>query len=269
MLKITKFVWLLGLVIFQKTLLAQSHSDSSEPVSTSSPAFNYTLGVRLKSNDISSWSQAARVRPIVGLSYGKWRVGIGDGQSWQSVGQYGTEPTLSYQFIEKNNLTVGLSMRVHNTHTGESFDVFESGEKTLRSRVLVHQKINRRWNLEVDWTQDLLHKGDSTAVNLGVSYVWPVFQKSELIINAGTAWGTADHWRNADQQWGPNFDMRQVKTGFEKVKAGVTFKQLMSKEWAWYASMGISQNAFELKKLQGSREITSGQIGILYFHKRS
>jgi hypothetical protein len=63
--------------------------------------------------------------------------------------------------------------------------------------------------------------------------------------------------------------MRQVKTGFEKVKAGLTFKQLMSKEWAWYASMGISQNAFELKKLQGSREITSGQIGILYFHKRS
>jgi hypothetical protein len=269
MLKLKHLAILLGLFVFHCSLLAQTSNEVIEPTTTNSPSFNYTLGMRLKSNDISSWSQAARLRPIIGVIYGKWRVGMGDGQNWQSVGQYGTEPTLSYQFIEKNDLAIGLSMRVHNTHTGESYDVFESGEKTLRSRLQIQQKINRQWNLELDWTQDLLHKGDSTAIHLGVSYVWPIFQKSEIIFNAGTAWGTADHWRNADQQWSPELDLRRVKTGFEKVKAGITFKQLMTKEWAWYASMGISQNVFDLKRLQGSREITSGQIGILYFHKRT
>lgn len=269
MLKFKRLAIILGFFVFNGSLFAQTSIDAIEPSITNSPSFNYTLGIRLKSNDISSWSQAARLRPIIGLSYGKWRVGIGDGQNWQSVGQYGTEPSLSYQLIEKNDLAIGLSMRVHNTHTGESFDVFESGEKTLRSRLQIQKKINRQWNWELDWTQDLLHKGDSTAINLGMSYVWPIYQQSEIIINAGTAWGTADHWRNADQQWSPTLDLRMVKTGFGKVKAGTTFKQLMAKEWAWYASMGISQNVFDLKRLQGSREITSGQIGVLYFHKRS
>lgn len=269
MLKFKRLAIILGFFVFHGSLFAQASIEAIEPSITNSPSLNYTIGMRLKSNDISSWIQAARLRPIIGLSYGKWRVGIGDSQNWQSVGQYGTEPTLSYQVIEKNDLTIGLSMRVHNTHTGESFDVFESGEKTLRSRFQIQKKINRHWNLELDWTQDLLHKGDSTAINLGMSYAWPIYQQSAIIFNVGTAWGTADHWRSEDKQWSALPDLRMVKTGFEKIKAGITFKQMMAKEWAWYASMGISQNVFDLKRLQGSREITSGQIGVLYFHKSS
>jgi hypothetical protein len=42
---------------------------------------SYTLGTRLKSNDIGDWQNSARVRPVIGLRYGKWQLGIGDGRA--------------------------------------------------------------------------------------------------------------------------------------------------------------------------------------------
>ena len=167
--------------------------------------------------------------------------------------------------MDEPDLNIGLSMRVHNVSTGESFDVFEGGKNTLRTRVMMHRKINQRWRLNVDWTQDILNKGDSTTLNLGLSYAWPVFQQSELILHADSTWATAEHWRNSDSQikQGP---LDFVSTGFQKVSAGLTFKQSISKNWAWYSSFAISQPIAELRKVQ-AREISSGQIGILYFQR--
>jgi hypothetical protein len=214
---------------------------------------------------MGDWQNTARVRPVIGLRYGKWQLGIGDGRAWRNLGQFGSEPTLSYQVMDEPDLNIGLSMRVHNVSTGESFDVFEGGKNTLRTRVMMHRKINKRWRLNVDWTQDILNKGDGTTLNLGLSYAWPVFQQSELILHADSTWATAEHWRNSALyvKQGP---LDLVSTGFQKVSAGLTFKQSISRHWAWYSTFAISQPIAELKKVQ-AREISSGQIGILYFQR--
>jgi hypothetical protein len=214
---------------------------------------------------MGDWQNTARVRPVIGLRYGKWQLGIGDGRAWRNLGQFGSEPTLSYQVMDESDLNIGLSMRVHNVSTGESFDVFEGGKNTLRTRVMMHRKINKRWRLNGDWTQDILNKGDGTTLNLGLSYAWPVFQQSELILHADSTWATAEHWRNSAlyAKQGP---LDLVSTGFQKVSAGLTFKQSISRHWAWYSTFAISQPIAELKKVQ-AREISSGQIGILYFQR--
>jgi hypothetical protein len=214
---------------------------------------------------MGDWKNTARVRPVIGLRYGKWQLGIGDGRAWRNLGQFGSEPTLSYQVMDEPDLNIGLSMRVHNVSTGESFDVFEGGKNTLRTRVMMHRKINKRWRLNGDWTQDILNKGDGTTLNLGLSYAWPVFQQSELILHADSTWATAEHWRNSASyvKQGP---LDLVSTGFQKVSAGLTFKQSISRHWAWYSTFAISQPIAELKKVQ-AREISSGQIGILYFQR--
>jgi hypothetical protein len=131
---------------------------------------------------------------------------------------------------------------------------------------MLHRKINQRWRLNADWTQDVLNKGDGTTLNLGLSYAWPVFQQSELILHADSTWATAEHWRNSGSQFktGP---LNLVTTGFQKVSAGLTFKQSLTKHWAWYSSFAISQPIAELKRISGSNEIASGQIGILYFKR--
>ena len=262
----------LGLVfiIFSMSFLpctakAQNNSTETSAIIGEADQIYYTLGTRLKSNDMGDWPNTARVRPVIGLRYGKWQLGIGDGRAWRNLGQFGSEPTLSYQVMDEPDLNIGLSMRVHNVSTGESFDVFEGGKNTLRTRVMMHRKINKRWRLNGDWTQDILNKGDGTTLNLGLSYAWPVFQQSELILHADSTWATAEHWRNSASyvKQGP---LDLVSTGFQKVSAGLTFKQSISRHWAWYSTFAISQPIAELKKVQ-AREISSGQIGILYFQR--
>ena len=261
----------LGVIIFSITLLpctanAQNSSTEAPPVVSEADQLYYTLGTRLKSNDMGDWQNTARVRPVIGLRYGKWQLGIGDGRAWRNLGQFGSEPTLSYQVMDEQDLSIGLSMRVHNVSTGESFDVFEGGKNTLRTRVMLLRKINQRWRFNADWTQDVLNKGDGTTLNLGLSYAWPVFQHSELILHADSTWATAEHWQNSSSQFktGP---LNNVTTGFQKVSAGLTFKQSLSRHWAWYSSFAISQPIAELKRVSGSGEIASGQIGILYFKR--
>jgi hypothetical protein len=262
----------LGLVfiIFSMSFLpctakAQNNSTETSAIIGEADQIYYTLGTRLKSYDMGDWQNTARVRPVIGLRYGKWQLGIGDGRAWRNLGQFGSEPTLSYQVMDEPDLNIGLSMRVHNVSTGETFDVFEGGRNTLRTRVMMHRKINKRWRLNGDWTQDLLNKGDGTTLNLGLSYAWPVFQQSELILHADSTWATAEHWRNSAlyAKQGP---LDLVSTGFQKVSAGLTFKQSISRHWAWYSTFAISQPIAELKKVQ-AREISSGQIGILYFQR--
>ena len=261
----------LVVIIFSSILLpstanAQNSSTEASPVISESDQLYYTLGTRLKSNDLGDWQNTARVRPVIGLRYGKWQLGIGDGRAWRNSGQFGSEPTLSYQVMDEQDLNIGLSMRVHNVSTGESFDVFEGGKNTLRTRVMVHRKINQRWRFNADWTQDVLNKGDGTTLNLGLSYAWPVFQQSELILHADSTWATAEHWRNSGSQFKTG-SLNLVTSGFQKVSAGLTFKQSLSRHWAWYSSFAISQPIDELKRISGSKEIASGQIGILYFKR--
>ena len=258
-------VIIFSIILLPSTVNAQNSSTEASPVISESDQLYYTLGTRLKSNDLGDWQNTARVRPVIGLRYGKWQLGIGDGRAWRNLGQFGSEPTLSYQVTDEPDLNIGLSMRVHNVSTGESFDVFEGGKNTLRTRVMMHRKINKRWRLNGDWTQDILNKGDGTTLNLGLSYAWPVFQQSELILHADSTWATAEHWRNSAShvKQGP---LDLVSTGFQKVSAGLTFKQSISRHWAWYSSFAISQPIAELKKVQ-AREISSGQIGILYFQR--
>jgi hypothetical protein len=257
------------IIMFVAHLPSMSYAQSSPATVASTieeaDQLYYTLGTRLKSNDMGDLQNSARVRPVIGLRYGKWQLGIGDGRAWRNLGQFGSEPTLSYQVMDEPDLNIGLSMRVHNVSTGESFDVFEGGKNTLRTRVMMHKKINKRWRLNVDWTQDILNKGDSTTLNLGLSYAWPVFQQSELILHADSTWATAEHWRNSGLQV-QQLHLDPVSTGFQKVSAGLTFKQSISKHWAWYSSYAISQPIAELRKVQ-AREISSGQIGILYFQR--
>jgi hypothetical protein len=259
-------VIIFSIILFPSTANAQNSSTEASPVISESDQLYYTLGTRLKSNDLGDWQNTARVRPVIGLRYGKWQLGIGDGRAWRNLGQFGSEPTLSYQVMDEQDLNIGLSMRVHNVSTGESFDVFEGGKNTLRTRVMLHRKINQRWRFNADWTQDVLNKGDGTTLNLGLSYAWPVFQQSELILHADSTWATAEHWRNSGSQFktGP---LNLVTTGFQKVSAGLTFKQSISRHWAWYSSFAISQPIAELKRISGSNEIASGQIGILYFKR--
>jgi hypothetical protein len=226
---------------------------------------HYTLGIRMRADDINQDTRSAQLRPVLGLRYGRWRVGIGDGQEWLRFNSFRKEPSLSYQWIEKSHISLGLSMRIHNLNTGEAFDMFEPGRKTLRSRVLANVRITDRWSGGVEWTQDLLNRGDSSTLGLGVSYAWPLTQHSELSLNSGMTWAPAEHWRTAA---GVNrIGAGGLTTGTGSVGSGLSYKHSLAKQWAWYSTLGVNKDVGQVAKLSGPHNLVNGQIGLLYFDR--
>ena len=223
----------------------------------------YTLGLKIRMDDIHQNTQSNKLRPVVGLRYGKWRVGIGDGEEWLRFNSFRKEPSLSYQLIEKRNVDLGLSMRVHNLNTGESFDAFEPGRKTLRGRLLSNLRINRRWTAGVELTHDLLNRGDSSTVSLGVSYAWPLTNHSELSLNTGVKWATAEHWRTAAGSHRTGIEGLTTRIG--SVGSGLSYKHSLSKQWAWFSILDINKDVGNVARLSGPNVHVSGQVGFLYF----
>ena len=103
---------------FSAAQTADAPTEAEEPPNK----LHYTLGIRMRADDINQDTRSAQLRPVLGLRYGRWRVGIGDGQEWLRFNSFRKEPTLSYQWIEKSNVSLGFSMRIHNLNTGQAFD---------------------------------------------------------------------------------------------------------------------------------------------------
>ena len=251
---------------------AESESESESEAEAKAEAeaepatvLHYTLGLRLRADDINQDTHSAKLRPVLGLRYGRWRAGIGDGQEWLRFNSFRKEPSLSYQWIEKSNVELGLSLRIHNLSTGEAFDVFEPGRKTLRSRVLTNFRITQRWSAGVEWTQDLLNRGDSSTLGVGLAYAWPLSAHSELSLNSGLTWAPAEHWRTAA---GPSRQgASALSTGIGSVGSGLSYKHSLSRQWAWYSTLGLNKEVGDVAKLSGPHSLVNGQIGILYFDR--
>jgi hypothetical protein len=219
----------------------------------------------MRLDNINQDNFGVKLRPVIGLRYGRWRVGIGDGEEWLQFNSYRKEPSLSYQWLEKEDISVGLSMRVQNLKTGESFDAFEPGRKTLRSRVFANIRITDRWSGGIDWTQDLLNRGDSSTLSLGVSYSWPLSQQSVLSANSGLTWAPAEHWRTTA---GFNrVGAGGLATGVGSIGSGLSYKHSLTPKWAWYSTLGVSKEVGTVAKLSGPHNLVSGQIGMLYFNR--
>jgi len=259
-----KGVILVSLVLAPTFTRAQSDNAPSEAIEEPT-SIRYTLGMRMRLDNINQDNFGVKLRPVIGLRYGRWRVGIGDGEEWLRFNSYRKEPSLSYQWLEKEDISVGLSMRVQNLKTGESFDAFEPGRKTLRSRVFANIRITDLWSGGIDWTQDLLNRGDSSTLSLGVAYSWPLSQQSVLSANSGLTWAPAEHWRTTA---GFNrVGAGGLATGVGSIGSGLSYKHSLTPKWAWYSTLGVSKEVGTVAKLSGPHNLVSGQIGMLYFNR--
>lgn len=244
--------------------MAQSLNPQDEHIEKPK-VLNYTLGLRLRAEDINQDTHHFRLRPILGLSYGRWRLGIGDGQDWLRFNSFRKESGLSYQWLENKNIDLGLSLRVHNLQTGEAFDVFEAGKKTLRSRVLANVRLHHRWTAGLEWTQDLLNRGDSSTLSLGVSYAMPLSEHSEISVNSGATWAPAEHWKTAAGM--RQADVTPLRAGIGSLGAGVSYKHSLAQRWAVFGSLALQKDVGSVANLPGPHSFVSGQMGILYFER--
>lgn len=257
--------WFIGLITLGH---ASCHALAPEAVlisENSGTELHYTIGLRVSADDINQQSRKANLWPIIGLSYKRWRLGIGDGKEWLRFNSFRKDPSLSYQWIDQENINLGLSLRIHNLNSGEAFDAFEPGKQTVRSRVFSNIHVTNRWIAGLEWTQDVLNRGDSSTITPGLSFAIPVADQRELIFNAGITWAPAEHWRTA--QASHHEGLHTLKTGVGSIGAGVNYKRSFSKQWAWYSSISVNKDVGNVARLSGPHTTVNSQVGILYFER--
>jgi hypothetical protein len=232
---------------------------------TEKPLWDYALGGTFKSSDLAKFTRTAGLEPVLGLRYGRWKLGIGDGTEWLRFSSFRKDSSLDYQWLDTRRYSLSLSLQQHTLTGGEGSDAPENGPRTVRGRAIANMAITRRWQAGLAFSQDLLGKGDGSTLGFGVSYAWPLEPSSEMVLNAGLTWGTAGHWRNA---YGPlRLRADTLRTGIDSWGLGLSYKHRLDRHWAWFGSLSFSGDMGALAELPGNHKGRSGQIGLLYFHR--
>ena len=242
-----------------------NRSDADTAHTAEKPLWDYALGGTFKSSDLARFTRTAGLEPVVGLRYGRWQLGIGDGTEWLRFNSFRKDSSLDYKWLDTRRYSLSLSLQLHTLTGGEGSDAPESGPRTVRGRAVGNMAITRRWQAGLAFTQDLLGKGDGSTLGFGASYAWPLDPRSELVLNAGLTWGTAGHWRNA---YGPlRLGADTLRTGINSWGLGLSYKHRLDRHWAWFGSLSFSGDIGPLAELPGNHKGRSGQIGLLYFHR--
>jgi hypothetical protein len=235
------------------------------PSDTPASPWLYTLGVKLQSRDVAGASASLALRPVLGLRYGRWRLGHPTGTEWLNFSGYRKESNLAYQWRDDERLKVGLSLRVQNLQDNSSFDGFSSGQNTLRGRVSVNYKLDRHWSLGSDLTQDLMDRGDGTTLSVGGSYSMPLNDRSALSLSAGLHWATADHW--ATQWRNVPAPAEAWHAGLGSLGLGMSYRYALTPQWAWFGTLGTSRTLGQVQAVSPHTLSWHGQLGLLYFSR--
>ena len=240
---------------------------TTTPIPSDTPASRwlYTLGIKLQSRTAADASTDLILRPVLGLRYGRWRIGHPTGTEWLSFSGYRKESNLAYQWRDDDRLKVGLSLRVHNLQDNRSFDGFSSGQNTLRGRVSVNYKLDRHWSLGSDLTQDLMDRGDGTTLSVGAAYGLPLSDRSALSLSAGLNWATADHW--ATQWRKAPAPAEPWHSGLGSLGVGMSYRYALTPQWAWFGTLGSSRPLGQVQTVSPHNLNWQGQLGLLYFSR--
>ena len=244
-------------------------ADPQPPEATPSDApahpWRYTLGLKLKPRALLNGHTDLVLRPVLGVRYGRWRLGHATGDEWLAFSGYRKESNLAYQLRDDERLKVALSLRVQNLQDNSSFDGFSSGKNTLRARVSANYQLSKRWSVGTDVTQDLMDRGDGTTLSVGASYGLPLSERSALSLSGGVEWATADHWATQLRLLPP--PPGGWRSGLGSVGLGMSYRYAFTPQWAWFGSVGSSRHLGQVNAVSPSTMSWSGQIGVLYFSR--
>jgi hypothetical protein len=244
-------------------------TDAQPPEATPSDApahpWRYTLGMKLKTRALANGHTELVLRPVLGVRYGRWRLGHATGDEWLAFSGYRKESNLAYQLRDDERLQVSLSMRIQNLEDNSSFDGFSSGKNTLRARLGVNYQLNKRWSVGTDVTQDLMDRGDGTTLSIGASYGLPLSERSTMSLSAGVNWATADHWATQMRLLQP--PAGGWHSGLGSVGLGLSYRYALTPQWAWFGTVGSARQLGQIQAVRPSQLSWSGQIGVLYFSR--
>ena len=227
--------------------------------------WQYSIGLKATVQDVGAPMREARVRPMLGLRYGRWRIGADTGDHWLRHTGFIKEPNVEYEWLDTARLRVGLSARIQNLEDHSSFDGFSGGRNTVRARAYLTYRLTPHWSLDAEITQDLLLRGDGTTVSTGVSYLWPVGDRHTLGLSTGLGWATGTHLQTRYRELPVPAGGWQA--GLATLGGGLSWRTQITPHWAWFASISTRRTLGQLGDISPSTTLWGGQTGVLYFSR--
>ncbi|MGV0960218.1 MAG: MipA/OmpV family protein [Limnohabitans sp.] len=227
--------------------------------------WTYSLGLR---TDIANLSHpgSMKLRPSLGLRYGRWRIGQTDGTDWHRFGQVLQDNNLTYDVRQDSKWSVSLSGSIINLDNNSQFDALKSGRKTLRAKAGLDYRLPNRWSVGLIATQDVFMRGDGTSLSPTLTYRQPLSEHSSLMLSQSVTWGSASHWQT-QQQLGPE-GYTHRGAGWGSVSTQLAYRYKLSRHWGLFSQLGAQRTLQPIfpSPLSAAPEWTySGQLGVVYF----
>ncbi len=226
------------------------------------PRVRWAYGLRLRVTDVAYPSGQAKLRPALGLRWGRWSFGTVDADDFVGGQVFQRESAVSYRWIDEPTRNVRTSLRLHNLSTREGFDALSSGRHTVRARVAASQQLSPVLTLVGEGTLDLLSRGDGITITAGVGRVLHASANRVIGASANATWASQTHWRSG---YAAAATAQKLKAGIGDVSLGFNVRQKVSRDWAWSAGLSTSGPVGDVRTHVNSRVVTGLQLGIQRF----
>lgn len=245
-----------------------STAEIAPPVTPEAPVatpWTYSMGLRTEVPNLSH-PGSMKLRPSLGLRYGRWRIGQTDGTDWHRFGQVLQDSNLTYDVRQDSKWSVSLSGSIINLDNDGHFDALKAGRKTFRAKAGLDYRLPNRWSVGLIATQDLFMRGDGTTLSPVLSYRKPLTDQSTLMLSQSMTWGTASHWQARQRL--DSEGMTHRGTGFGDVGTRLAYRHKISRHWAMFGELSAQRPLKPIfpSPLSSTPDWTySAQLGVVYF----
>jgi hypothetical protein len=246
---------------------AQEHPSITVP-EAEAPApspWTYSLGLRTEIANLSH-PGSMKLRPSLGLRYGRWRIGQTDGTDWHRFGQVLQDNNLTYDVRQDSKWSVSLSGSIINLDKDSHFDAVKAGRKTLRAKAGLDYRLPNRWSVGLIATQDVFMRGDGTTLSPVLTYRKPLTKNSTLMLSQSIIWGSASHWQT--QQNRTPQGVTHQGAGWGGLGTQLAYRHKLSRHWGFFSQLGAQrtiQPVFPTTVSSPTHWTYSGQLGVVYF----
>ena len=214
--------------------------------------FNYALGMAygLSPSYTGSDERKARLRPVLALEYGRFRLSSSRGSSVLHHGLDTRGSGASATLVDRDRLNISASLRIDNGRNASDAVLLQGlpeVRSTLRGRLSMGYALTDRWSLGAGLSQDLLGRSGGADLHTGLQYTFNLTQQTRVNFGVGAAFGDGTFMRT---QFGvPDSAASQGSAlapftpggGLYSVDAGMGVMTALNRRWVAFGGVTVSQ----------------------------
>jgi len=252
----------------------------AEPSRDDGPGREFLIGASLESSSghIGDGGRSLSLKPVWHFQVGSVRVSRSRASTLLGAGRKSGETGVSADILSQGDWRLSASLRMDNGRTFDDDPVWRGLpdiRTTLRARVSVRRPLDERWGWNASFDQDLLGRDGGLRLNSGVSYVYPVSERTQWDLGLSATWGNGRYMQT-------HFGISPTGAaavgrapyalggGWESLHASWNASTALSTHWVLFGGVGISNLRGDAARspLVSRNTTSSVTLGVAYRNRR-